>query len=192
MTGVPNDLEGSTPDQQPSGMPPRAALIAAVTLGVILATGVAVFGLTRPEPRPDPASEGPLPLVSVDAPHAGSPACAELMRALPGDLPSADGVLRRRELADPAPKAAAAWGAESPVVLRCGLGKPPELRRDSALQVVNDVQWLWLPAEGNATWYAVDRKVYIALTVPSTAAAGPVQALSDVIAELVPSAPVRP
>lgn len=181
------------PESPPTGAPPRALVIVATVLGVALAVGVAVFGLSQPSRSGDhPRADGPLPLVPVEAPKAGSRPCAKLVAALPRQLPSADGDLARRRLADPAPEGAAAWGSGDPVVLRCGLRKPPELAPDSALQVVNGVQWLWLEAKGSATWYVVDRPVYVAVTVPEAAGTGPVQALSDLVADTLPATPVRP
>ncbi len=84
-----------------------------------------------------------------------------------------------------------AWGAPNPVVLRCGLDRPPELTRDASLRVVNGVRWLHVPGQGSATWYAVDRPVYAALTVPADAGTGPLQQMSDTLADTLPETPLR-
>ncbi|MFD5096725.1 DUF3515 domain-containing protein [Amycolatopsis thailandensis] len=174
-----------------TGAPPKPLLIAAVCLAVLLVAGVAVFGLTRGAESEAPAADGPLPLVPVPAPHSGSPDCAKLIGALPHELTSSGNTLVRRKLADPAPEATVGWGTGDPVVLRCGLGKPPELTRTSQLRTINNVQWLQVEGEGSATWFVVDRSVYTALTVPDTAGTGPLQTVSDVIGANLPAVPLR-
>jgi len=174
----------------------------AVGLPVLLAIGVAVVGLiggpasTPPAPSAAAADRtGPLPLVPVDAPDSGSPACAALLKALPAQV-TEDGVrLPRRALRDPAPPATVAWGdaAHDPVVLRCGLGRPPELVQTSPLIGVSGVQWLQINGEnGSATSYVVDRSVYVALTTTGDTGSGPVQDVSAAVAAALPTAPIRP
>ncbi|WP_216209024.1 DUF3515 domain-containing protein [Amycolatopsis aidingensis] len=181
-----------------SGAPPRALIVVATVLAVALAVGVALFALLGPgeqDPaeQPDPAT-GPLALVPVPAPDAGSPACGKLIGAAPGALTSAGDTLPRRDLAEPAPQATTAWGAggsDEAVVLRCGLERPPELTRTSNLRVINEVQWLHVPGQGSATWYVVDREVYVALTVPEQAGTGPLQEISDLVDRTLPQVPLR-
>ncbi|MFE6615285.1 DUF3515 domain-containing protein [Amycolatopsis sp. NPDC057786] len=174
-----------------TGAPPKPLLIAAACLAILLVAGVAVFGLTRGAESGAPAADGPLPLVPVPAPQSGSPECAKLVGALPHELTSSGNTLVRRKLADPAPEATIGWGTGDPVVLRCGLGKPPELTRTSQLRTINGVQWLQVEGEGTATWFVVDRPVYTALTVPNTAGTGPLQTVSEVIAANLPPVPLR-
>ncbi|RZQ64679.1 DUF3515 domain-containing protein [Amycolatopsis suaedae] len=175
-----------------TGGPPRVLIVTATVIAVLFAAGVAVFGIVTNKPEPDqPAAGGPLPLVSVPAPQAGTPACARLIERMPGELTSNGRPLARRTLADPAPPAAAAWGDPAPVVLRCGLDRPPELTPTAPLRLVNGVQWLQVQSAGTATWYAVDREVYAALTVPDTAGTGPLQTVSDVVAAALPPQPLR-
>ncbi|MQA61919.1 MAG: DUF3515 family protein [Actinophytocola sp.] len=168
----------------------------AALLGVALAVTVAVIGLTgKSADTADPGqtpSPGPLALPDVGAPQSESTECASLLDALPDTLRSGDDELRRRELMSPAPKGAAGWGDENPVVLRCGLDRPAELKKTSPLRVVNKVQWLPIEGQGSTTWYAVDREVYIALTVPDDAGTGPLQRLSDTIASALEPTPPRP
>src|SRR5215203_1845757 len=161
-----------------TGAPPRVVLVVASVLAVALAAGVAVFGLTH-KSDDEPNAGGPLPLVSVPAPHAGEPGCATLVGAVPAELTSAGKKLQRRELAAPAPPSTVAWGDENPIVLRCGLDKPPELTQSSQTRMINGVQWLQVEGEGVATWYVVDREVYSALAVPQVAGTGPLQEISD-------------
>ncbi|MFD8497545.1 DUF3515 domain-containing protein [Amycolatopsis sp. NPDC059657] len=172
-----------------NGAPPRALLVVAAVLAVLFAGGVAYFGLkgTSAEPEGD---TGPLPLVSVPAPQAGSADCAKLVGGLPADLTSNGKKLSRRELAEPAPAATVAWGTEA-VVLRCGLDKPSELTQTAQLRTINGVQWLPIEADGVSTWYLVDRSVYAALTVPKSAGTGPLQSVSDAVAATLPPQPLR-
>jgi hypothetical protein len=164
-------------------------LVTAAALAVALAVAVAVFALTRPSA--DEMATGPLPLVPVPAPAAGSPACAALLGAAPTELTSNGKQLKVRELATPAPPATMAWGEQDPLVLRCGLNRPPELTPSAQLRLVNKVQWLQVPGDGASTWYVVDREVYAALTVPDSAGTGPLQEISDAVAAKLPARPLR-
>ncbi|MFF5990088.1 DUF3515 domain-containing protein [Prauserella flavalba] len=169
-----------------TGAPPRVLIVVAAVLAAALAVVVAVLGVLSS--GDDEGTEtGPLPLVSIPAPKSGSPECAKVMEAAPGELESSGEPLERRELAEPAPPATVAWGADNPVVLRCGLERPPELTPTSSLRQINGVGWLEVPGEGSATWYVVDRPVYLALTVPAGSGTGPLQQISDTIRNTLPT-----
>jgi hypothetical protein len=174
-----------------TGAPPRLLIIIAAVLAAGLAVGVGIFGLTMNTGNDTQAMSGPLPLVPVPAPQAGSPQCAALIGALPAALTSNGAKLTTRQIAAPAPPATVAWGGAEPVVLRCGLDKPPELTPTAQLRVINGVQWLQVAGEGAATWYVVDREVYTALTVPASAGTGPLQEVSDTIAAKLKPQPLR-
>jgi hypothetical protein len=176
-----------------TGAPPKVVLITASALVVALAVAVAVFALTKGTAASSaaPDANGPLALVSVPAPHADEPSCATLISAVPADLTSNGKQLAPRTLATPAPKATVAWGEGDPIVLRCGLDRPPELTQTAQLRVVNGVQWLQLSEDGSATWYVVDRDVYIALTIPDSAGTGPLQTISDTVAAKLPVKPLK-
>jgi hypothetical protein len=163
-------------------------LVTAAALAVALAVAVAVFALTKGSEDP---SAGPLPLVPVPAPAAATPACKMLLSAVPSELTSNGASLSLRALAEPAPPATVAWGSDDPLVLRCGLDRPPELTPTAALRQVNGVRWLQVPGEGASTWYVVDREVYSALTVPDSAGTGPLQQISDAVAAKLPARPLR-
>ncbi len=45
---------------------------------------------------------------------------------------------------------------------------------------------------GRSTWDAVDRPVYVALTLPSGSGPTPIQQLSDVIDRTMPAVPINP
>jgi hypothetical protein len=170
----------------------RTAVGIAVGLAALLIVGVIVLSRvfdTGSTPAASPTTmpphaprTGPVALVPVDAPDAGSPGCASLIAALPVSLTSGSARLSRLPMAAPAPPATAAWGdADDPVVLRCGLARPPELTETSALREISGVKWLPLSADGRSTWYVVDRKVFIALTVPGNAGTGPIQEISETV-----------
>jgi hypothetical protein len=169
-----------------------AGLAVVLVLGVIIASqvlGDAETEQAAPTTMP-PRPTGPLALVAVEAPDAGTPMCANLVNALPAKLPSNGRTLKRLAIADPAPPAAAAWAGDrgEPVVLRCGLTKPGELGPTAGLRLVDKVNWLPVEGDGATTWYTVDRPVYIALTIPEDAGTGVVQELSETIAKAVPTA----
>lgn len=209
-TGIVSDntdgTDGTAPD--PTGSPAPVVrperrlsppLIAGLCLAAVLVVGVAVAGLVLgpqnsaapPTPAPSPAATGPVLLVPVDAPQAGSAGCVALTHALPDVLPNGSTPLHRRQLAAPAPPAAAAWGSgDQPAVLRCGIERPPELTPTSELLSVNGVQWLRVSADGLTTWYAVDRAAVVALTLPGTAGTGPIQTVSNTVSATMPAVPV--
>jgi hypothetical protein len=47
-------------------------------------------------------------------------------------------------------------------------------------------------AAGRSTWYAVDRPVYVALTLPSGSGPTPIQQVSDLIDHSMPAVPINP
>lgn len=184
---------------QPQTGPPRAAVIAAVVLVGLLAAGVVIASRFLPSETTAPTTSaapktGPVGLVPVDAPDSGSTHCATLLAALPASLVSAGTTLPKLPLADPAPQGAVAWGDRiaPPVVLRCGLPKPPELTPTSALREVSSVRWLPIEGTGSSTWFVVDRPVYIALTLPEGVGTGPLQTVSEVVGATLPAQPVKP
>lgn len=173
-------------------------LAVAVILPLLLAAGAAVVAMVaggpqdRPAPPAAPASE-PLVLPAVPAPAAGSPECDALVAALPSSLPSGPRQLDRRQLAEPAPESSAAWGTDPVVVLRCGIERPAELTPIASLLQVSDVRWLPLPGENaSGTWVAVDRPVYVAVTMPNDAGTGPLQEVSKAISSTLVTQPVQP
>jgi hypothetical protein len=135
----------------------------------------------------------------VPAPKADSAECRALMTQLPDRL----GDYRRALAAQPAPPGAAAWTADGePIILRCGLDRPAEFVVGSPIQVVDAVQWFRVgeaaggndPAadQGRSTWFAVDRPVYVALTLPQESGPTPIQEISDLMAKSMPAKPIDP
>jgi hypothetical protein len=171
----------------------RPRVLIAAGVAVLLIVGVIIVSLVYgsrereqagQQPPPAPTRSGPVALVPVPAPQAGSADCATLLGKLPATLPSGDTVLKRATLADPAPRATAAWtdGTSDPVVLRCGLDKPAELTPTTdKLRSVSGVAWLPEDGTESTTWYLADRTVYVAVTIPSTAGTGVIQSMSEVV-----------
>ncbi|PSL58267.1 uncharacterized protein DUF3515 [Saccharothrix carnea] len=172
---------------------PRPLLALAIGLTALLAVGVAAAGLFLGGGDDEPAVHtGPVALVPLPAPEAESDECKTLLGALPAELVSNGVPLPRRELAAPAPAGASAWGdpRHEPVVLRCGLDRPGDLTTTSVLRMISEVEWLEVAEGGSATWYVVDRPVYVALTVPSDAGTGPLQDISATIRGTLAKSPV--
>jgi len=172
-----------------TGAPPKSLIVIAAALASVLAVVVAVFGLASGASEQNQDKSGPLALVPVPAPQAGSAQCTALIGAAPATLTSQGTTLPRRDLASPAPAGSLAWGEKNPLVLRCGLDRPPELTQTSPLRVINGVQWLEVLGEGASTWYVVDREIYAALTVPIDAGTGPLQEISTAINQKLPPQP---
>ena len=168
-------------------------LIAALVVAVgAVAAVLAVAALQQRRPASDPVA-----ISTVPAPAADSADCAALIGALPDEL----GDYRRAAVVEPAPAGTAAWqsdaGAEA-LILRCGLDRPTEFVVGAPLQVVDAVQWFRVgearvgearvgetggvgDEAGRSTWFAVDRPVYVALTLPAGSGPTPIQRLSAVI-----------
>lgn len=169
---------------------PPALIATAVALPVALLVAVVVAAVLVLR---SPAEREPLALGPVPAPAADGPACAALLPAFPAEL----GEFTAATLVEPAPPATRAWqlpaGGE-PIVLRCGLDRPLEFIRSSPLQLVNGVQWFEIRDEAGdtATWFAVDRETYIALTVPDGSGPTPLQVVSDTITARLPERPIDP
>ncbi|MEO8816571.1 MAG: DUF3515 domain-containing protein [Mycobacterium sp.] len=171
------------PETESDG-PSRVALIAALVVAVAAVGAVlAVAAAHRPERQPVVVAE-------VPAPRAADPACHALLDALPQRL----GDYRRAPVARPAPDGVAVWavGDGDPVVLRCGLDRPADFVVGSPIQVVDRVQWFAVRENGRATWYTVDRRVYVALTLPPGSGPTPIQALSELIDDTITEAPIKP
>ncbi|MDV3127180.1 DUF3515 domain-containing protein [Mycobacterium sp. 21AC1] len=195
-------------DPQSNDGPPRTLLIAAVVVAVCaLITVLGIAAVRQQSPQKEPVA-----ISSVPAPRADSPECHALIGALPEQL----GDFRRAQTVEPNPTGTAAWQAEAdsePVILRCGLERPGDFVVGAPLQLVDAVQWFRVgeagagenpvgeagagenpvgEAQGRSTWYAVDRPVYVALTLPAGSGPTPIQQLSTQIARVMPARPLDP
>lgn len=187
-------------DPTTSEGPPRALLIAAVVVAVsVLITVLGIAAARQQSPEKPPVA-----ISAVAAPQADSTQCRDLLAALPEQL----GDFRRAKTVEPTPPGTAAWQAGSedePVILRCGLERPADFVVGTPLQVVDAVQWFRVGDStvsdaattdqgegGRSTWYAVDRPVYVALTLPAGAGPTPIQQLSGQITRTMPAQPIDP
>lgn len=182
------------------GAPARVAIGLPLLLALVVA-GIGITARLRGIDGSDGAGAAaapdtrPLAVVPVDAPAAESPECAALLGTLPRELPSSDGPLPPRALAEPALPGVRAWAAAPrPAVLRCGLARPAELSPTSALLEVDGVSWLPLSEPGPyplvTSYVVVDRPVYLVLTVPLQAGTGPLQSVSEAVRQTLPETPV--
>lgn len=159
-------------------------MFAAIAVSVLAVVGVIVAAKIV-NSRPTTTVDDPLAVSAVEAPGAATPACTALTAAFPAEL----GGLPRRQIEhgdDPSLTGVAAWG-EPAVVLRCGTPTPAELTCTAAVQEVDGVAWLPLSTGGDTTYFAVDRSVRVALTVPGeVTSTGPWQDASTLIAATLP------
>ncbi|HZB48681.1 MAG TPA: DUF3515 domain-containing protein, partial [Mycobacteriales bacterium] len=145
-----------------------------------------------PEPAPEasPTAPAALPAVRVAPPPepsaAGQRACRELISALPttlGDRPA-------RPVDSPSPYVVA-WG-EPPVVLRCGVPRPPGFLATAETLVISGVTWFAERRGSTTAWTAVDRPVYVEVVAPADAASDPPARLSTALSRALPARPLDP
>jgi Protein of unknown function (DUF3515) len=176
----------------------RAAL-AATAVAVPVAVLLAFAFNSRPAedagpPTTAPATSAPaatrsLPPLAVPLPpglDAAAAPCRALAAALPATL---------RELAGrpvrPAAPSTRAWG-DPAVVLRCGVPKPTGYSLSAKnLFGINGVTWYVQQEAGRSVFTAVDRTVYVEVSVPAAYDSAPVAALSTVVGRALPARPVR-
>jgi hypothetical protein len=139
---------------------------------------------------PAPTARADLPVLEVPVPPVtpeADAACPAFMTDLPIELA---GEQSRRVRSDT--PYAYAWG-EPPVVLRCGVDRPAAFARDSALYDLNGVSWFVDDSDPDQyVWTAVDRPVYVELTVPVTLDSAAAIALSPLIAATMPAQEPQP
>jgi hypothetical protein len=176
----------------------RAALVAtavAVPVALLLA-----FAFNRPALRdpgqpppastPAPAATAPssLPPLAVPVPPVEG-AAAAACRALAGRLPATVWQLSARPVR-PAAVGTRAWG-EPAVVLRCGVPRPAGYSLTAKnLFGINGVTWYVRQLGDRAVFTAVDRSVYVEVSVPLRYAGAPVTALSTVVGQALPPVPL--
>ena len=174
-----------------------ATVAAAIALPVALTVGIitAAVIVQHRQPSDTATATGPIVVGAVPAPASGSPACHAVLAALPTKL----GDATQAELVAPAPDGAAAWHSPTvgePLVLRCGIERPAEFTSAAALVVVNGVQWLQISGADTglkaSTWVAVDRGVYVALTLPNGTGSAPLQDAAEAVKKALPAQPLDP
>ncbi|MGY1769812.1 DUF3515 domain-containing protein [Blastococcus sp. SYSU D00813] len=130
-----------------------------------------------------PVLEVPVPPVTPEA----DASCPAFMTDLPIQLAG----LESRRVRSDTPYAYA-WG-EPPVVLRCGVERPAGFAPDSGLIQLNQVQWFVDTSDPEQyVWTAVDRPVYVELTVPASLDSEAAIALSPLIAATMPAQEPQP
>lgn len=135
------------------------------------------------EATPTSAPRADLPALEVETPPV-TEAADRLCPTMIGNLPLTLDDAQARPVRSASPYAVA-WG-EPPIVLRCGVPRPPELAVDSTLLEVNGVSWFVQPAGAETLWTAVDREVFVDVRVPTARASGPVALLGGTIDEQLP------
>jgi hypothetical protein len=138
------------------------------------------------------SSNGPAPSTAVVSVVAPTPSpdtiepCAQVLAALPVQL---DGNDPRQVHPYPDTGAAAvAWGNPA-IVLVCGVPRPPGLAVGSADNafLVGPVNWFESGDAKTTVFTAVDRAVYIQVTVPKSYQQPPLVTLANAIAQALPA-----
>ncbi|MGY1739847.1 MULTISPECIES: DUF3515 domain-containing protein [unclassified Blastococcus] len=126
-----------------------------------------------------------LPVLDVAVPPVtpeADAACPAFMTDLPNELAG----LESRRVRSDTPYAYA-WG-EPPVVLRCGVERPAGfVVGGPQLFELNGVAWFVDDTDPDqVVWTAVDRSVYVELTVPADVSSGPAIALGPLVTATLP------
>ena len=166
----------------------RAALIAtAVTLPLVVVLALLLGHLHRTTTSPAATgSHPPLGPVTVAAPPANSAAdapCTKLLGLLPITL---NGLPGRPALSTWT--YVVAWG-DPAIVLRCGVPRPHGLvpGSDAFTAGVNGVAYWVDHARKDTVFTAIDRAVYIEVSVPTQYAGGPLAPISNAITAALPA-----
>ncbi len=119
------------------------------------------------------------PAVRVSPPRGEDPrACSRLQEALPGKVAGQD---RRDTL--PTSDRTAAWG-DPPVVLRCGVARPSDLRPTSQLLEIDGVEWFLDERRSAFVFTTVHRQAYVEVRVPG---ATPRERATNPLVDLAPA-----
>ena len=136
-------------------------------------------------PVPERADLPPLPVEVPPVTPDADANCPALMGQLPLELAGE----QSRPVDSDSPYAYA-WG-EPPVVLVCGVERPAALEPTSPLIQISGVNWLVDTSDPDSiVWTAVDRPVYVQVTVSADTDSAPVTALCQVINDTLPLQPV--
>jgi hypothetical protein len=142
-----------------------------------------VSGTPTPEREDLPPLAVDVPPVTIEA----DAACPALMSALPLELAGE----KSRPVRSSSPFAYA-WG-DPPVVLVCGVDRPAGFVATSGLIQIDAVQWyVDDSAPDTVVWTAVDRSVYVQLSIPSSLDSASATELSDIIAKVLPAQQPQP
>ena len=124
------------------------------------------------------------PLPVDPAPHAADPDCARVMLAMPDAL---GGLERRGTTA----QATDAWGAEYPIVAKCGADVPAPTTDPCVTVETAGYSVDWIVYDGADAWVATTygRTPALEVTVPKIRADA---AINDLLAALTPPASLAP
>jgi Protein of unknown function (DUF3515) len=132
-------------------------------------------------PSPERADLPPLPVAVPPVTPEADASCPALMGALPLELTGE----ASRPVQSDSPYAYA-WG-DPPIVLVCGVDAPAGLEPTSPLIQINGVNWFVDTGHPDVVvWTAVDRAVYVQVTVSADTDSAPVTALGPVINDTLP------
>jgi len=138
-------------------------------------------------PGPQRENLAPLPVDVPPVTAEADAACPGLMSALPLELAGE----RSRPVKSNSPFAYA-WG-DPAVVLVCGVDRPAGFVATSGLIQIDAVQWYVDDSDADTVvWTAVDRSVYVQLSIPSSLDSASATELSDIIAKTLPARPPQP
>lgn len=105
--------------------------------------------------------------------------CAQVLSVLPVQL----GQLAPRVVhAQPDSPNVVAWG-DPAVVLRCGVPRPAGFEPTAQFFLLGGVYWLPVKHKSATVWTAIDRAIYIEVTVPEKQAFQPLPILGEAIAK---------
>ncbi len=136
-------------------------------------------------PVPERADLPPLPVEVPPVTPEAEASCPALMEQLPLELAG-----EPSRPVDSDSLNAYAWG-EPPIVLVCGVERPAALEPTSPLIQISGVNWLVDTTDPDRiVWTAVDRPVYVQVTVSADTDSAPVTALAPVINDTLPLQPV--
>lgn len=175
----------------------RAALISSLVSIPIVVLLAFVFSAgrtggrvpTRSSTSPSPGAVlAPLTLPPLPANPGADAGCTKFSASRPTSLDGRPPRVVRGS-------SAFVWAyGEPPIVIRCGVSRPPELTADSG-QLIIDVgigsrtaQWLPAANSNGRVFTAIDRPVYLQVTLPTSGDAGAVlPLLSDAVDRALPA-----
>jgi hypothetical protein len=127
-------------------------------------------------PAPQRSDAAPLPVQVPPVTPEAEANCPGLMGNLPLTLTG-----EQSRPVDSDTPFAYAWG-DPAVVLVCGVDRPAGFVATAGLIQINGVQWYVDDSDPDTVvWTAVDRPVYVQVSIPSSVDSGPVAALSPII-----------
>jgi len=163
-----------------------------IILGLALALVAGVLGGARYVFNK--AAHQPVAMPEMPSPLAGSPECADFVRALPNKVLG----YSRAEIAEPAPPGAAAWQRSSNerITLRCGVDMPLQYNVFAEPETVNGVSWLRvddaIPESTMSTWFTTDRSPVLAVTADTAQFAGDSSPVTEIEASSLPQVHIDP